>query len=305
MLLSIYNGRTRHTLFSSTTTHAESLVFQLLSNGIDLDASVCTCDLPVLQWCRCAPPLHRAITHSNTAMVLVLLRHGASIMSRCTSTGDNAVHHAIHTTDLNGGHFRIARDNDLAILQMLLSGGRLTHMNDAAALSARGESWLNTAVRTCPRSSVTLVMPFLVRGLDVNVADAKMLTPLHIAVWNNRPDLAKMLLQRGAKHRGVDSRGRTPWSIACNRPNCELIGILLSRDAGLIGTAVNENGETAEVCLQRGLDRLLASEQDESEYRVREVRELTEMLEKLRKLARLSRKLVGVRPVLQVYYFGM
>lgn len=238
-------------------------------------------------------------------MVSVLLRHGASITSRCPTTGDNAVHHAIHTTDLNSGYFRMARDNDLAILHLLLRDGRLRYMNDAAALSARGESWLNTAVRTCPRDSVTLVKPFLVRGLHVDVADAEMLTPLHVAVFNNRPDLAKMLLQRGAKHRTLDARGRSPWSTACNRPNCELMDLLLSRDAGLITAAVNARGETAVVCLQRGLDRLLANEQEESEYWVREVRERTEMMRRLRKLARLSRKLVGVRGVLQVYYFAM
>lgn len=152
---------------------------------------------------------------------------------------------------------------------------------------------------------MTLVMPFLVRGLDVNGADAEMLTPLHIAVLNNRPDLVKMLLQRGAKHRRMDSRGRTPWSIACNRPNCELIGLLLSRDAGLIRTPVNENGEMAEACVQRKLDWMIANEEQSSENRLREVRERTEMIAKLRKLARLSGKLVGVRPVLQVYYFGM
>lgn len=189
---------------------------------------------------------------------------------------------------------------------MLLAGGRINRMNDAAALSAKGESWLHTAVRQCPRSSVALVMPFLVRGLDVNVADtSRMLTPLHVVVLNNRPDIAKMLLQRGAKYRTVDSVGATPWATACNRPNCELIDLLLSRDAGLITEVVNERGETAEVCLQRSLDSLMLTEERYNDNWEADIRELTEMVRRVKKLASASRQLVGVRPVLQVYYFGM
>lgn len=238
-------------------------------------------------------------------MVATLLRHGASITVGCNGTGDNAVHLSINTTDLNSGHFKMARDNDLAIMGMLLSGGRLRTMNTPAALNRNGESWLNTAVRKCARSSVTLVMPFLVRGLDVNVADHRLLTPLHIAVFNNRPDLAKMLLQRGAKYRTVDLRGVSPFATACNRPNCELIDLLLSRDAGLIKTVVNGRGETAEVCLQSSIDTLLLWEDKDSDYYVREMHERTQMLPKLEKLARASRRMVGVRGVLQIYYFGL
>lgn len=304
MLLHIYNRGKRNTLFSATTTHAASLVARLVSLTIDLDATVCTCDVPV-SYCHCAPPLHSAIWHSNIPMVTALLSHGASITARCPTSGDNAVHYALFTTDLHSGHFKIARDSDVAILRLLLSGGRLRRMNDPAALSAGGKSWLNTAVRTCPRTSVALVRLFLVRGLHVNVADAEGLTPLHIAVWNNRPDLASMLLQRGADHRSVDSRGTTPWSTACNRPNCELVAILLHRDAGLVAVAVNADGESPEACLRRSLEGLVRREDHESEYFVREFRERTRMLEKLVQLGRVSRSVVGVRCVLQVYYFGM
>lgn len=302
MLLQTYNGSAPHTLFSERTTHPSSLVLRLIALNIDLDATVCTCERPPPPYCRCAPPLHRAITHSNKRMVAVLLRHGASITAQCPSTGHNAVHQAIHTIDLNSGHFQIARDNDVAILALLLSGGRLKTMNSPAALSADGQSWLSTAVRKCPRSSVGLVMPFLVRGLDVNVADSRGLTPLHVAVWNNRPDLAKMLLQRGANHRTVDDRGKTPWTTAVNRPNCELIHLLLGRDAGLIRNPVNAMGDTALVCLERSLDDLLRNEDTEGDYWGREVAERTGTVERMARLASVSKRAFGVRVVLQAYY---
>ncbi|KAL0633272.1 B-cell lymphoma 3 protein [Maublancomyces gigas] len=244
MLLQIYNGSTRRSLFSVSTQHSESLVLRLLSLGIDLDAVLCNCKIGLPQSCRCGPPLHSAIAHSNRHMVATLLRHGASITVRSSDTGDNAVHRAIH---LNSGIFRVPQENDMAILLMLLDGGRLKAMNSPAAINNDGETWLNMAVRRCPPRDVTLVMPFLVRGLDVNVADnRRLLTPLHIAINNSRPDLAKMLLQRGAQYHTVNSMGVTPFAAACSSPNCEVIDLLLSRDAGLIKTVVNSRGETAE-----------------------------------------------------------
>lgn len=303
MLLHTYNDSAYHTLFSASTRHVESLISRLVSLGIDLNAVACNCNINVLPYCRCGPPLHSAIVHSNPPMVAALLRHGASIIVGCNGSGDNAVHLAIDRTKLHSGHYEIPREADLAILRMLLGGGRLNTMNTPTALDSDGRTWLNRAVLKCPRTSVTLVMPFLVRGLDVNLADNRLLTPLHMAVLGNRPDLARMLLQRGAKYRGMDSRGVTPFATACNRPNCELIDLLLNRDAGLIRTVVNDGGETAEVCLQRSIDRLMLTEDREDESFVREMRERTCMLLKLQKLASASRRAVGVRCVLQVYFF--
>lgn len=215
------------------------------------------------------------------------------------------MHHAIRTTDLNSGHFRIARAGDLAILHLLLSHGRLRTMNAAASLSARGETWLNTAVRTCPRNDAVLVQMFLVRGVHVNMRDADGYTPLHVAVLNNRPDLVRVLLQRGADHRTVDARGVSPWAAACRRPNCEIIAVLLWRDAGLVVVPVGPGGETAEDCVRARLDALVAAPDPESEWWVREVRERTEMVGRLERLGRVARSVVGVRCVLQGYDFVM
>lgn len=180
-------------------------------------------------------------------MVTTLLNHGASVTTRLRANGETAIHHAIRTTDRHSGHFRIACADDLTIMTMLLYDGRLNRMNDPAALSANGQRWLNTAVRRCAPRNLTLVMPFLVRGLNVDVADSEMLTPLHVAVYNNRPDITKMLLECGAEYRTLDARGASPWTTACTRPNCKLIDLLLSHDAGLIRAPVNDVGETAEV----------------------------------------------------------
>lgn len=282
------SSRRRHNLFSITMVHTKSLVARLISLNIDLDATVCNCNIHVSQWCRCGPPLHHAIKECNTTMVTSLLRRGASIMARSATTGENAVHQSIRTTVLNCGYFRVPREEDLAIMRILLAEGRINRMNDAVALSADHKTWLNMAVELSPRKTVWLVIPFLVRGLDPNVANINMKTPLHTAVRNNRPDLAELLLLRGANHRTMDSLGATPWTMACNRPNCALIHLLLRRDYKLSGTVVNDKGETVEMILQRELDRLLSMEDDDSDGWKFQVRERTNMLRRLKELASAS-----------------
>lgn len=74
-------------------------------------------------------------------------------------------------------------------------------------------------------------------------------------------------MKHGADHRTTDSEGRTPFTSACNRLNCALIDLLLSRDPTLINTVVNKRGNAAEVCLERGIERLKLVEEDyETEY---------------------------------------
>lgn len=217
-------------------------------------------------------------------MVSTLLDHGASATTRCSITGDTAVHYAIYLTEARSGHSKIPDDVDFAILVMLLSDQRLYRMNDSAARNAKGETWLHTAVRTSPRQKVYLVRPFLVPGLDVNVARSDMKTPLHLAVYDGRPDIAKLLLEHGAEHRTVDERGGSPWTKAFNPPICELIDLLLTHDPGLIRTPVNANGETAEECLRRSLVRILGREDSPSAYFVPELWNRTKMIPKLARL---------------------
>lgn len=249
------------------------------------------------------PPLYTAIIYGNETMVDSLLRHGARINVPYGTNGDNAVHLAIQTTKLGSSYFEVPRKADLRILRMLLGGGRLQTMNDPASLNGIGLSWLNMAIRSCPRSNITIVEPFLSRGLCVDVADQeRKLTPLHVAVLNNRVDLAALLLKLGADHKTTDSKGRTPFGTACNRPNCALIDLLLCCDATLIDMVVGEGGETAEACLERKIERLLLSEDHESNYFLGEMRSRQEMLTKLKKLSEARRNSFLTKSLLQIYY---
>lgn len=289
-------------LFSAKTHYSNSLVLRLIRLGVDLNRFSCNCSGNTT-YCRCMPPLYTAIVYSNETMVDSLLRHGARIDVPYGTDGDNAVHLAIQTTKLRSGYFEVPRKADLRILGMLLGGGRLQTMNDPASLNGIGLSWLNMAIRSCLRTNITIVEPFLSRGLCVDVADQeRKLTPLHVAVLNNRVDLAALLLKLGADYNTIDSKGKTPFGTACNRPNCALIDLLLCCDATLIDTVVGEGGETAEACLERKIEQLLLNEEHESDYFLGEMRRRQEMLTKLKKLSEARRNSFLTKSLLQIYY---
>lgn len=249
------------------------------------------------------PALHTAVAHGNITMVDSLLRHGAKIDAPYGYRGDNAVHLAIDTADLNSGHFKVLREVDMTILRMLLDGGRLQTMNDLTSLNSDGRTWLNTAVRNCPSRHMTLVELFLSHGLSVDVADRESnYTPLHIAVLNNMEELVALLLKQGADHRTTDSRGKTPFGGACNRPNCAIMDLLLRHDITLVDMVVNERGETAQLCLEWHIQRLRLNEDRESDYYVRQMWERQKLLDKLMKLSKARKNCVISDAVLQIYY---
>lgn len=293
---------TQRPLFADVRRNPDSLVVRLLRLDVDLNATFCHC-VGSPSWCRCMPALHAAITYSNITMVDSLLRHGARVNAPYGRRGDNAVHLAIETAELNSGHFKILREVNMTILRMLLGGGRLQTMNDPGSLNSAGCTWLNTAVSTCPRRHVTLVEPFLSRGLSVDVAERESnYTPLHIAVLNNMEELVALLLKHGANHRTIDSRGTTPFGYACNRPNCVIMDLLLRHDVSLIDMVVNEKGETVELSLERNVERLRLNEDRESDYYVEQMWQRQTLLDKMVKVSKARKNSVIPDAVLQIYY---
>lgn len=300
ILLHAYRApASRDRLFSVPTRYPHSLVVHLVRLGVDLNTVGCNCG-PSGD-CECCPPLHYAIAHSNDTMVRSLLRLGARINVPCNDSGDNAVHLAIYITERNSVFYEIPQAADLAILRMLLGRGGLQTMHDPTSLNSIGLSWLNMAIRTSPLTRRTILMLFLVAGVSVDGADTEeKLTALHVAVLENMEDIVPVLLQMGADYRTVDSSGRSPFSTACYRPNCTLIDMLLRRDATLIDEAVNEGGDTAEICLRRKVEWLVA--RDETEYYRSEIVECERMLVKLVKLAEVRRSSFLPVHTLQMYY---
>src|SRR5499425_1160617 len=80
-------------------------------------------------------------------------------------------------------------------------------------------------------------------GADVHAAQGDGTTPLHWAVHKIDADLARALLERGAKPDVINSYGSSPLAEAAKVGNARLVGMLL--DAGSNVEVPNKDGQTA------------------------------------------------------------
>ncbi|CAG4884821.1 conserved protein of unknown function [Georgfuchsia toluolica] len=88
--------------------------------------------------------------------------------------------------------------------------------------------------RAAEAGDVSSCKLFLSANLNVDVRDTRHWTPLMIASFNGREELAQMLIQHGADVRACDQGGYTPMHWAAFNGYAELIKLLLAK-----GGAVN------------------------------------------------------------------
>lgn len=98
---------------------------------------------------------------------------------------------------------------------------------------------------------------------NINLPDANELTPLDLAAYNNRMDIAALLLNRGANPLVVNQFGRTPFHLACRAGKVDFIRELISRsvfavmnkeqrDRAVYESAVNGHMEIASLLVSYG-----------------------------------------------------
>lgn len=62
--------------------------------------------------------------------------------------------------------------------------------------------------------ALTLFKTFLGLGVNVDVRDPWKRTAFHYAIWNQREDIARLLLKHGADPQAEDDQGKTPFALA-------------------------------------------------------------------------------------------
>ena len=121
--------------------------------------------------------------------------------------------------------------NLILSLCLLVSSARPSNAAEATlADAAEAEDW-------------ALLQTLLDSGnADTNATQADGVTALHWAAWHDRADVAKHLLQRGAKADVENRYGIRPLMLACENTNGELVEVLLAKGAD--ANAVQPGGET-------------------------------------------------------------
>jgi len=77
-----------------------------------------------------------------------------------------------------------------------------------------------------------IVTQLIDSGADVNIQDKDQATPLHEAALRDRVEIAKILLQKGAKVDPI-SRGQTPLHMACAEGRTEVVRLLIENKADI------------------------------------------------------------------------
>src|SRR4051794_18849880 len=91
--------------------------------------------------------------------------------------------------------------------------------------------------------NVQAVRSLISQKVDVNAPIADSSTPLHWAVQQNNLEIAKLLLDAGAKPEAATRYNITPLSLACTNGNAAMIERLLK--AGVDANSKSEDGQTA------------------------------------------------------------
>lgn len=76
------------------------------------------------------------------------------------------------------------------------------------------------------KKHLALVQAFLEKGADVNAVDVNGGSALHWAVGGNKPEIAELLLARGADAGVADGAGQTPLDLAKKLKRAALIAVL-------------------------------------------------------------------------------
>ncbi len=175
-------------LFEAVRQKKEWAVELLLEGGADLQAR----DMNGRR------VLYYAVRGGQESMVKVLLDHGATetlTTGLVSNTGSTLLHCAMIKPNL-------------AIVEMILKAGVDINGQDLI-----GDTALHGLVRACPQLLEQTVSLLLNLGAEVDMGNNDSDTPLHLAVFYDRPQVAHMLLDAGADPQLMNVYGHKPLTM--------------------------------------------------------------------------------------------
>ena len=190
-------------------------------------------------------PLHKASVKGHLEIASLLIANGAKVDAKaqdgCTPLYLSAYskHETVSQYLLDCG---AATEEDIAIMLGNIELVEHYFLKGADANSqltkgyAKGESWLNIAVR---HQNKNLVEFLLGRGAKINKKTGSFqLSPLHIAAIGSsdqtcKEDICKILIAQGADINSQDKNGTTPLHWAATVGNTKIVELLISHNANV------------------------------------------------------------------------
>ncbi len=178
--------------------------------------------------------LHLACFMGHTEVVKLLLQAGADVSIK---------------NNMSGNAFRIAIDRKTnEIARLLFSYYPSVDKND--------HMWRNIFWNVSCRGNEEVVEFLLSHGLDMDSCDEKKASHILFApVLENRPDMVRYFLDRGASANVKLPDGRTPLTVACDKNHEDIVILLLARGA-LINAVTKDNYSALTYACTKGHERL-------------------------------------------------
>jgi ankyrin repeat protein len=213
------------TLFLSHVSSAQDLLESVESGNHALVESLLLAGAKVNKAAKSGQfPLWNAIWNGDTAMVRLLLKHGADADQRFTAKAGKIPGLDIACQE---GHF--------AIVKMLVEGGADIEAKSIAA---------QTPLRTAARNGRTNIVQYLLdKGAEVDTQGDDRATPLEAAASKGHLDIVKLLVEKGGDVNHQDKDGDGPLGEAAKHGFEEVVKYLLSKGADV--SLKNKEGHNA------------------------------------------------------------
>lgn len=150
------------------------------------------------------PLLAAAVTTDNLDLIWLLVEKGASLDIRANDEGLTALHGAI------------CRNKSIEIIEYLLNCGADANI---------GTSLGTPVLDACFNNSEEVVRLLVGKAVDLDLPNSDGWGPLHVTY--DKPSLARILLQNGAKINSMGGTGRTPLFVAAEKNQAETVEVLL------------------------------------------------------------------------------
>jgi len=201
-----------------------------------------------------APPLLYAARRGSLPIVSRLIEAGADPRATDAANGGNAVHWAAEGGNCETLDYCISlgldiQSPDRAAFTPLMRAASRGHKDAFHLLVARGARLeigtdLNNGVmaQAAGGGNAEIAQFLLDKGFDVNARSPNMSAPIHVAVWQQKPEMVKFLLAHGARLQGVRNRyGSTPMHSAAARNDTAMAAILLANGCSVDDTSTQDH----------------------------------------------------------------